>query len=213
MMKILSHRGYWKSVNEKNSYLAFERSFKLGFGTETDLRDCNGEIVISHDMPKGNEMTLTQFLDLASDYSTASSPLTLALNVKADGLQDKVFANLTRHNNIDYFLFDMSVPDMRIYIENSLTTYTRFSDIEQHPVYFEESDGIWLDNFSKDIWIKQESLSELLSKKKVCVVSPELHNNSPEGLWNILYPLRDNNSLLLCTDKPEEALIFFRKKI
>tara|TARA_B100000886_G_C20353482_1_gene461930 strand:- start:33 stop:674 length:642 start_codon:yes stop_codon:yes gene_type:complete len=210
-VKILSHRGYWKSVEEKNSRLAFERSFKLGFGTETDLRDYNGEIVISHDMPTENEMTLTQFLDLASDYSTASFPLTLALNIKADGLHKEVSTNLTRFNNINYFLFDMSVPDMRIYIQNGLTTYTRYSDVEQHPVYFEEADGVWLDNFSKDTWIKQEILSELLSKKKVCVVSAELHNNNPEDLWNIMHPLRDNGNLSLCTDKPEEAFIFFGK--
>ena len=40
LMMILSHRGYWK---EKNLPIAFERSFSLGFGTETDYK---GELVI-----------------------------------------------------------------------------------------------------------------------------------------------------------------------
>lgn len=35
-MIILSHRGYWKETHEKNLPIAFERSFSLGFGTETD---------------------------------------------------------------------------------------------------------------------------------------------------------------------------------
>ncbi len=39
MMQILSHRGYWKSIKEKNSFIAFERSFLAMHGVETDLRD------------------------------------------------------------------------------------------------------------------------------------------------------------------------------
>ncbi len=38
-MIILSHRGYWKEVSEKNKPIAFERSFSLGLGTETYIRD------------------------------------------------------------------------------------------------------------------------------------------------------------------------------
>ena len=38
-MEIISHRGYWKNVEEKNSSKAFKNSFDLNFGTETDLRD------------------------------------------------------------------------------------------------------------------------------------------------------------------------------
>jgi len=48
-MKVLSHRGYWKSDCEKNSESAFRRSFQLGFGTETDLRDLNGEMISPED--------------------------------------------------------------------------------------------------------------------------------------------------------------------
>ena len=57
-MIVLSHRGYWKTAVEKNTPTAFKRSFELGFGTETDVRDRNGELVISHDMPNGSEITL-----------------------------------------------------------------------------------------------------------------------------------------------------------
>ena len=53
-MIILSHRGYWKDVNEKNQQVSFERSFSLGFGTETDIRDYKGELVISHDIADEN---------------------------------------------------------------------------------------------------------------------------------------------------------------
>ncbi|BDM05064.1 hypothetical protein THJ046_08940 [Campylobacter jejuni] len=42
LMKILSHRGYWKNKQEKNSITAFDRSFLNSYGLETDLRDMGG---------------------------------------------------------------------------------------------------------------------------------------------------------------------------
>ena len=63
-MIIISHRGYWKEPAEKNQPVAFHRSFDLGFGTETDLRDNTGQLVIAHDMPRGDEPTLDQMLDI-----------------------------------------------------------------------------------------------------------------------------------------------------
>ncbi|HEF1316515.1 TPA: hypothetical protein R8R34_001765, partial [Campylobacter jejuni] len=53
-MKILSHRGYWKNKQEKNSIAAFDRSFLNLYGLETDLRDVGGGIVVSHDMASEN---------------------------------------------------------------------------------------------------------------------------------------------------------------
>ena len=63
-MIIISHRGYWKCVDEKNTEIAFSRSFELDFGTETDVRDCLGKLVISHDMPDGSEIHFEEFLSL-----------------------------------------------------------------------------------------------------------------------------------------------------
>ena len=38
-MKIISHRGYWKTKPEQNSIEALTYSFDSGFGVETDIRD------------------------------------------------------------------------------------------------------------------------------------------------------------------------------
>jgi glycerophosphoryl diester phosphodiesterase len=63
-MKILSHRGYWLSADEKNSTVAFQRSFDQGYGTETDLRDYCGEVVIAHDVATKKNITFEQFLEI-----------------------------------------------------------------------------------------------------------------------------------------------------
>ena len=204
MMKILSHRGYWKEASEKNSITAFLRSFNLNFGTETDLRDQNGEIVISHDIPENDSLLFKNFLKALND-----KPLTLALNVKADGLAKELKKILQGYPELNYFVFDMSIPDMKSYLDLGISVFTRVSDVEKIPIWLEYSDGIWLDAFSHD-WYDIEVIHKLLATgKQVCVVSHELHKRDYNEVWNMLYPLRTCAALMLCTDFPEDAHSFF----
>lgn len=211
-MKILSHRGYWKIQTEKNTPIAFRRSFDLGFGTETDVRDCCGELVISHDMPRGDELNFDEFLELVAGYPSEPC-LTLALNIKSDGIAEKLREKLKNHPTLDYFFFDMSIPDMRSYIKLGMPTYARISEYERVPTWSDASKGIWLDGFESD-WFDNDLLLELLrNDKQVCVVSPELHGRSHEALWNRIQVLSTYHNLLLCTDLPEAARIFFGEKV
>lgn len=147
-MIILSHRGFWTRPEEKNTPTAFTSSLKMGFGTETDIRDFNRELVISHDMPSGGEMPLSDFFQTCKKLRlTASEPMPLALNIKADGLAIHIKQYLADLDGFYPFFFDMSVPDTYSYIEAGLTVFTRMSEIERHPVWFNESAGIWLDSF------------------------------------------------------------------
>lgn len=199
-MKILSHRGYWHTAAEKNTETAFRRSFTLGFGTETDLRDRLGEIVISHDMPLGNEMPLQEFLTLVK-----APDLPLAMNIKADGLVKPVQEAMERSGHRNWFVFDMSVPDMLHYLRAGVPVFTRLSEYEPAPAALEASAGVWLDGFHGRWW-QADQLARLLDAgKRVCVVSPELHGRQPDADWEALLPLAGHENLMLCTDLPERA--------
>ncbi|MFN3234206.1 MAG: phosphodiesterase [Gammaproteobacteria bacterium] len=204
-MEIISHRGLWKESSEKNTAAAFHRSFEQGFGTETDLRDHSGHIVISHDMAKGKEMKLSEFLDLANEFTNKDKRMTLALNIKSDGLVNDIVKILANYPNLDCFVFDMSIPDMRSYLKSNVPVFTRLSDVETTAIYDEQTDGIWLDNFGETLWFDGDYLKELLARKKVCIVSSELHGFSPDILWSTLKPFANNENLILCTDHPEQA--------
>jgi hypothetical protein len=201
---ILSHRGYWISPIEKNKDVAFNRSFSLGFGTETDVRDCAGKLVISHDMPDGNEKTLEDFLKLLN-----GKELPLAINIKADGLA-KVIKKIMDDSHVrDWFVFDMSIPDTKSYFDENIQVFIRVSEFEVQPPWLDIAAGVWLDAFDST-WFDIEYIQSLLNKGlKVCVVSPELHKRVPEKTWELIYPLRHQNNLMLCTDYPEKAKIFF----
>lgn len=207
MMEILSHRGYWLTSEEKNTVAAFQRSFSLGYGTETDVRDNGGQLVISHDPPQGGELTLAQLLALASDKQPP-----LAINIKADGLAKPVAAEMARHGYTNWFVFDMSIPDTRAQLAAGNPTFVRMSEFEQAPPFLDVASGVWLDGFESDDW-RIAALANLLDQGlKVCLVSPELHRRPHRAFWQQLKEsgLHVNANLSLCTDIPEEATAFFR---
>jgi hypothetical protein len=199
-VQIISHRGYWREPAEKNGRAAFVRTIQAGFGTETDVRDLAGRLVVSHDPPAGGEMGWDELMGLF-----AGSGLPLAVNVKADGLAPllaKAFEGWTA----PWFAFDMSGPEMVRYARAGLPFYTRESDVEPEPILYEQAAGVWLDSFTDDQWIRAEVIQRRLDAgKSVCVVSSELHGREPGRLWERLSALKNTAGLMLCTDRPEDA--------
>jgi hypothetical protein len=207
-MEIISHRGYWKTIEEKNSVGAFESSFSLNFGTETDFRDYNEEIVISHDIANSNSLSATNFFELFKKHNPS---LSLALNIKADGLQKKLGILLKQFSIDNYFVFDMSVPDTIGYIESGIIFFSRQSEFEPQPAFYENCSGIWLDAF-RDIWYNADLIKDhIKNRKRVAIVSSELHKRNHYRLWEYLKRNNVNtwNEVILCTDIPEEAFDFF----
>ena len=207
---ILSHRGYWKDPSEKNAMSAFDRSFALGFGTETDIRD---DLVISHDPPNGSELSLAELLKSRDQYARDGRKLPMALNVKADGLYGLLSVELARAGLApdDYFVFDMSVPDALGYLKAGITAFTRQSEYEQAPAFYDRAAGVWIDCFHSD-WIDLDTIQQHLDAgKKVCLVSPDLHRRPYEQEWSRLraMPVTQSSRVMICTDYPEEARLFF----
>ena len=206
-MLILSHRGYWLNAFEKNQPIAFKRSFDLGFGTETDVRDCAGRLVISHDMPTCDALDLDDFLQI---YAQNTYPL--AINIKADGLIMPLKRAMRAAHVTDWFVFDMSIPDMRQYLQAGVSVFARMSEVEQSTPWMEKVAGIWLDGFSGP-WYSLDLIRTLLNKNlRVCIVSPELHGLTHEAFWTQLKPISGQDGLMLCTDFPEQAAQFFERK-
>ena len=205
MMDVLSHRGYWTDASEKNTPAAFERSFALGFGTETDVRDHDGRLVISHDMPTGEALAFEAYLGCLARKATR--PLLQAINIKADGLATAL-ARTMKDIAHPWFVFDMSLPDTLGQLRAGNPVYLRMSEYETIPVALESRiQGVWLDAFERT-WYGVDTIAALLDRGlAVCVVSPELHKRDDhEALWTALKPLRDRPGLSLCTDLPEQAL-------
>lgn len=208
-MIILSHKGFWGNHKVPNSLQSIKKSLNHDFGVEFDIRDYREELVVSHDLPNNSTNKLEEIFYY---YCSIDSDLPLALNIKANGLQTILSKLIRKYKIINYFIFDASVPDMLVYLNEGFNVFTRQSEYETQPCFYKESMGVWLDEF--DIhWINYKILDKHLSEnKKVCIVSPELHGRNFVNEWEYYHEydkLNNTNELMICTDFPAKAKEFF----
>lgn len=181
----------------------------MGFGVETDIRDYNGELVISHDIANKDAISLKYFFQQTEKYRNDSP---LALNIKADGLQIKLKELIKEYNVSNYFVFDMSIPDGLIYINHGFNVFTRQSELEKEPSFYDMAAGVWIDQFNS-CWIDKTIIKKHLKmNKKICIVSPELHGRDYILQWNKYKQFEYSfgiDQLMICTDYPFEAKEYF----
>lgn len=208
-MQFLAHRGKWLSHDEQNTQGALVNALKDGWGIETDIRDLNGELVISHDMPRTGTLSLTHFLD---EYCLLHTQTMLALNIKSDGLTLLLKKLLNERGITQYFCFDMSVPDSLIYLRNDMPTAARLSEYEPENLLSDACSTLWVDGFHQLDLTPRQLSGWLDAGKQVCLVSSELHGRDPYPLWQQLVELpretRLDPNLMLCTDHPAKASEF-----
>ncbi|HET8870132.1 MAG TPA: hypothetical protein VFM48_06780 [Aquabacterium sp.] len=206
-MKLLCHRGVWKAPNERNSAAALNLALDRGLGIETDIRDCDGRLVISHDMPTCAAFGSLE--NLLEHYRKGASRSTLALNIKSDGLQNKLKDALSTHGVANYFVFDMSVPDTLGYRRVDMNFAVRLSEFESESPLLESASHVWLDAFSTE-WYSIDLIRQLIERgKHVAVVSPELHRRPHREWWAALREVESKGRLHLCTDWVDEAMEVF----
>tara|TARA_B100001093_G_scaffold444032_1_gene446744 strand:+ start:6475 stop:7089 length:615 start_codon:yes stop_codon:yes gene_type:complete len=202
-MKIISHRGLWRTRDKQNSLLAFSESFSHNFGTELDVRDLNNEIVVSHDIPSQNALKLSEVIKLDKIENNI-----LAVNIKADGILKRAEKILNKAK-CEWYFFDMSFPETIICHKNNFPFFIRVSEYEQINELIDKADGIWLDSFNST-WYDADSIKYFLDlNKKLCIVSSELHGREYKKLWKLIHKFKSHENISICTDLPFEAENFF----
>lgn len=211
-MEILAHRGYWNCDIQNNSEEALKTSLKQGYGFESDIRDYNGQLVISHNIADNNSFPADLiFRELAE----CRNKYCFAINIKADGLKDLLFSALKKYEIKNYFTFDMSVPQMIEYAEYGINFFARQSEYEIIPALYDNACGVWIDAFVNDDWITETLLNDhIAAGKRVCIVSPDLHKREYAAFWDRLLSFDvDFSKIMLCTDHPDNAKNKFMSKI
>ena len=208
---IIAHRGLWHDPKQKNSPSALTDAMEHGFGIETDFRDMAGTLYISHDPVMSDaQQTAAEFFQT---YSAQSSSGRLALNIKADGLQQMLIDALAGANidNTFVYAFDMAVPDALEFLKTNLPCYTRVSEYESEPSFIDRADGVWVDNFTGDFPQIKLAQQYIDAGKRVAIVSPELHGRDHTVLWDEIYQaeLHLNPLFEICTDYPVAAQKLF----
>src|SRR5260221_7849185 len=176
-VKILAHRGYWKTKAEQNTIDSFKQALDRGYGIETDIWATDCGPVLSHDIPRFKSPRL-------NDLLTLGVGTTLALNVKSSGLQSVI--EPTSLKGVDYFFFDGSVPDSLKLIEAGFKVYTRRSAYEVVEAFYPQANGVWVDCFNDETRNVIELKGHSEVGKELAFVSPELHGRDPLSYWKFL---------------------------
>ncbi len=192
--QIFAHRGFWKEGGfAPNSIEGLEAAFEKGFAVETDVRDQQEEIVISHD-PCG-----------LSSYSAFNHELLalggIAINIKSDGLAPR-FSELRENIQVSKsFVFDCSIPQILQFRKASIPHALRISEYEKELPW--NPDYIWLDAFNDDWWIKDAKIRKLMDETPTIIVSPELHGREFLLAWEEFSKLaQEVENIGICTDLP-----------
>lgn len=208
-MKVLAHRGYWNEIIKKNTSKALRTALYYGYGFESDVRDYCGRMVISHDIADSSCQDAEEVFKWLNEFEDR---YTFAINIKADGLKHFLHKYLTNYKISNYFLFDMTTPQMIEFREMGLRFFSRQSEVEPQPLMYDEAAGIWIDGFWSVDWITEDLLSKHLNNgKQICLVSPDLHGNIDyQKFWRRLKEYKiDFSRVMICTDYPDEARAFF----
>ena len=209
---ILAHRGWWSDPAEKNSPHALIRALEAGFGIETDFRDLDGVLMVSHD-PARTADALNDAAWFFGAVARTGNTGRLALNVKADGLQQMLIDVMAQTGvpRDQAYAFDMAVPDALGYLSRGFPAYSRLSEYEATPSFVTRAAGVWVDNFTGDYPQVDRAIDVMSGGLRAAIVSSELHGRDPGPLWDEIAAagLHDNPLFELCTDLPDAAFETF----
>jgi hypothetical protein len=192
---IISHRGLWKSKVEQNSPQAFRNAAANGFAIETDVRDHQGELVVSHDVV--SSFGSINFLEM--DGFTK-----FALNIKEDGLFAHFERVRSKIESSSSFLFDGSIPQMYQVRKVGLPHALRLSEFEKEIPW--KSQYLWIDGFDSDWWMNSNWILRKLDEFNCIFVSPELHGREHRAAFDWFAELKKHKgyNFSVCTDYPLE---------
>ena len=170
------------------------------YGVEIDIRSFKDELIIQHDpFLKGeNFKNWIKFYDHG----------TLILNIKEEGLEQKILMILKENNINSFFFLDQSIPMVLDTIrkgENRIALrVSEYESFENVIKLKENIKWIWIDMFT-EFPLSLEEYKELKKTKlKLCLVSPELQLLNNQKISNLKKYFIQNNIIFdaVCTKKP-----------
>lgn len=148
------------------------------FGVEVDIRSHDDTLIIHHDPFAPGE----PFECWIAEYRHG----TLILNVKEEGLEERVLAIMAEHKIERFFFLDQSFPFLlRTARRGERRCAVRISEYETVETALSLApliDWTWLDCFTRFPLDRDQSVTLAASGLKTCVVSPELHGRSVEEI-------------------------------
>jgi hypothetical protein len=171
-------------------------------GVEVDIRSCGDRLLIHHDPFVAGEDFET--------WMAAYRHRTLILNVKEEGLEDRLLETMRRYNHSDFFFLDQSFPFLiRTANRGERRCAVRVSEFEAVATAFSLAgriDWIWVDCFTRFPLKEGEARALKECGFKLCLVSPELQGRTAPDEVASLRRLLERDDVTpdaVCTKRPD----------
>ncbi len=169
-------------------------------GVEIDIRSNGGELIIQHDPFKDGEYL--------NDWISLFHHQLLILNVKEDGLEDRIIDALSAIGRVSYFFLDQSFPSFfKLSKVRPEACSIRASEFESLELGIALQPGwVWFDSHIGNWDYLSKSFDMLRGTQiKTCLVSPELQRQDCDGELAYLKSKIYNESIsfdAVCTKRP-----------
>jgi hypothetical protein len=192
-MNIISHRR-----NTLQQLLATP----VEHGVEVDIRSVGQQLVMHHDPYVGGESF--------DAWIAAYRHGTLILNVKEEGLEERVIALMQQHRIDDYFFLDQSLPFLVRWAKaGQRRAAVRVSEHEPVAAALTlagQLDWAWIDCFTRFPLTARDAARLKEGGFKLCLVSPELQGRDAETGIAQLAALLERRGIAadaVCTKRPD----------
>ena len=180
------------------------------YGVEVDIRSNNGRLIIHHD-PFKNGVDFEEWLKHFQHQ-------TLILNVKEEGLEDRLIELMQKNHIADYFFLDQSFPYLikwsNLGERNCAVRVSEFESTETALTLAGKIHWVWVDCFTHFPLSSSDAKRLKNEGFKLCLVSPELQGRPFDAEIPSLAILLDERSIqadAICTKQPEAWKECFKK--
>lgn len=188
-MIIIEHR--------KNTIEALKK-VSVSHGVEIDIRSHDGRLVLNHDPFCGGE----DFEEWLKYYSHKF----IILNIKEEGLEERIKELIGKNGIKDYFFLDLSFPFLvRQMNAGERNISVRFSEYESAETCLSlagKVDWVWVDCYTT-FPLDKASYDRLSKHFKICLVSPDLVGRKAE-IVKIRSQISGMKIDAVCTKLPSE---------
>ena len=193
-----------KIIRHRRNTIAELGATPVRYGIEVDIRSCRDTLLIHHDpFADGEEFDA---------WIAAYRHGTLILNVKEEGLEDRLLALMAMYHIEDFFFLDQTFPFLiRTALRGERRCAVRISEYESIATALSLAGlvtWVWVDCFSNGLWLSGADERRLHDAGfKLCLVSPELQNRPSRGELEIVKKQLRAEAIAIdavCTKVPDQ---------
>ena len=189
-----------KIIRHRRNTLAELAATPRELGVEVDIRSRGDRLIVHHEpFVEGESFDA---------WIAAYAHSTLILNVKEEGLEERLLAAMARHGISDFFFLDQSFPFLlrtaRAGERRCAVRVSEYESIETALSLAGMVEWVWVDCFTRFPLDRRDADRLQQAGFKLCLVSPELQGRDPREIAQMraLLAGQDIRAEAVCTKEP-----------